>query len=384
MCTTEPSSVAVNEKSKPASSSFACPGKNLSGRRRGGDRHVPVSAGRLGAARSAVPAGATCTPLAVGFRRFIRSQPSTSQWHTHPVLVGLLPGIRHVRAPLVAGCCFLLAGWLVWGRHLPHEGEATGLLADAYRLGRQVGQPIVLGFVAFIAYVLGSTAIWLFNWFAQNVRRFARFTAEWLADRRAALWQWIAARLLKRLGRDPWAAAVGHPDMYLFNLVDDWPVHEDDYDLYEDEERTLTFAIIGDLSNAPSRLIGSEPEIYAEFDRRAAEAGMLSVLAGGVIPLTFAFCVIMPRMSVLIVVLGVATALVCGVRAASKLRGARSVLVDSALVGRIEMPRFRQAASALIKSREEYAAEFAALLAARKARREEPHVEGTHPALPAM
>lgn len=196
------------------------------------------------------------------------------------MLTGLLPGLRHVRSPFVAGCCFLLAAWLVWGRHLPPEGEATGLLADAYRLGRYVGQPIVLALVAFIAYMIGSTAVWFFNQVTWNIRRLARFIAERLVDSDESLRQRLGGWVLERLGRDPWEAVIGDPAVYLINLRDDWSQDEQD-DLIEGEERRLNAVIADDLSKAPTRLIDFRPDLYAEFDRRSSDGrGQHSLRSG--------------------------------------------------------------------------------------------------------
>lgn len=79
------------------------------------------------------------------------------------MLSSLLPGIRHVRAPLAAGFVWLVALWFllepVWDRN----SAAEGLIGSANRLMdalNVLGQGAVLSFAA---YLLGSFSVLLFS-----------------------------------------------------------------------------------------------------------------------------------------------------------------------------------------------------------------------------
>jgi hypothetical protein len=75
------------------------------------------------------------------------------------VLIQLLPGVRHVRGPLVVGILWLLVGWLIWGRHLPKSPPPNDLLADIYRLVAMAGQPATLAAIGLLAYFVGVLII---------------------------------------------------------------------------------------------------------------------------------------------------------------------------------------------------------------------------------
>jgi hypothetical protein len=79
------------------------------------------------------------------------------------VFATLLPGLRHLRAPLAAGFLWLLGAWLLLADHIPVRHEATGGLRTLIDLGDQLGR-VSLGVVAaFAAYVVGSAAAQLFG-----------------------------------------------------------------------------------------------------------------------------------------------------------------------------------------------------------------------------
>ena len=64
-----------------------------------------------------------------------------------PVFSSLLPGVRHVRAPLVAGFLWLLGLWLLIAGRIPAREHATGGLRTLIDLGDRMGR-ISLGVVA--------------------------------------------------------------------------------------------------------------------------------------------------------------------------------------------------------------------------------------------
>jgi hypothetical protein len=125
------------------------------------------------------------------------------------VLSSLLPGLREIRAPLAAGCVWLLCGWLVVGHNAPPPSTAKGVLADLYRLAGLLGKPVTLAAFAVLAYVLGvlSTALMDNLVYAGNLihrTRLAPLSPEtWLVTRiEATVEQMIMNRIMDRFGRD--------------------------------------------------------------------------------------------------------------------------------------------------------------------------------------
>jgi hypothetical protein len=60
------------------------------------------------------------------------------------VLASLLPGVRELRAPLVAGYVWLLGLWLLLRHALPEPGRAVGVYKDLVDLDAWAGKPAIL------------------------------------------------------------------------------------------------------------------------------------------------------------------------------------------------------------------------------------------------
>jgi hypothetical protein len=77
------------------------------------------------------------------------------------MLASLLPGVREVRGPLVAGYLWLLFAWLVVD--VPERAELSGPLAQVAELGDLL-TPVGVGVAAsFAAYLIGSLSEDLFG-----------------------------------------------------------------------------------------------------------------------------------------------------------------------------------------------------------------------------
>src|SRR3954454_16403610 len=67
----------------------------------------------------------------------------------------MLPGFRHVRAPLFSGYIWLFVAWLLLAGDFPHKQESP-VYRYAYELGETVG-PVGVALVASVAaYLVGS------------------------------------------------------------------------------------------------------------------------------------------------------------------------------------------------------------------------------------
>jgi hypothetical protein len=82
-------------------------------------------------------------------------------------LTSLLPGVREVRAPLVAGYLWVLFGWLVADPSSPDEARVDlyDRLSEVLRAIGPVGQAVAVSILAFLlGSVLTTVAIKLFQW----------------------------------------------------------------------------------------------------------------------------------------------------------------------------------------------------------------------------
>ncbi|MDJ0466791.1 hypothetical protein [Streptomyces sp. H27-C3] len=92
------------------------------------------------------------------------------------MLANLLPGLRDVRAPLSAGCIWLLTLWLLLGDRVPTEQQARGVWASLYRLGGLIGPAGILASGSFLAYLIGAMlAVRVVTVNAQEAPKAARF-----------------------------------------------------------------------------------------------------------------------------------------------------------------------------------------------------------------
>ena len=70
-------------------------------------------------------------------------------------LSAVLPGLREVRAPLIAGYLYLLLIWLQWGDRL-EEGQDEGAIGKLVELGHALPTAVTLAAASVAAYLLGS------------------------------------------------------------------------------------------------------------------------------------------------------------------------------------------------------------------------------------
>ncbi len=75
----------------------------------------------------------------------------------------LLPGLRDVRGPLIAGYLWLFAGWLLLAGHLP-DRDAAGVYARSFEVGDVLGRAGLAAAVSIAAYLLGSLLQAAMSW----------------------------------------------------------------------------------------------------------------------------------------------------------------------------------------------------------------------------
>ena len=173
------------------------------------------------------------------------------------MLAAVLPGIRHLRTPLACGIVWMAILWLLLARHLPSREQATGLLAQIHELAALAGPGVVLGALAFVAYIIGD--IWgniqtgVRVWTVETHRmlplpRFGRKNEDWLLD------QFTTSDGIYRELLPNFEIRRPNPD-----------------DLTEDVRVGLKRALWSDLNRAPIRLLGTDSKLHDQYDRYWSE-----------------------------------------------------------------------------------------------------------------
>src|SRR5688500_9162183 len=75
------------------------------------------------------------------------------------MLTSLLPGLRELRAPLVAGYVWVVGLWFAFGHLFPAAAQATGGWAEVNRIAGWAGRPGILAAVSLAAYLLGIFSV---------------------------------------------------------------------------------------------------------------------------------------------------------------------------------------------------------------------------------
>ena len=86
-------------------------------------------------------------------------------------LANLLPGVRELRSPLVAGYLWLLFAWLRWDEAVPTRGHAQGTWHELYSAADTVGAIGIVIAASFLAYLVGSLSIGLWSFFVTPIER---------------------------------------------------------------------------------------------------------------------------------------------------------------------------------------------------------------------
>jgi hypothetical protein len=274
------------------------------------------------------------------------------------VFANLIPGAREVRPPLAAGGIALLAVALALEPNWPNSQSATGLTASLIAVHDALG-PVGRGVVfAFAAYLVGSIVQgfssvipWLTSFRRGGTGRPDWEPEEWSSLRRFASFQVEAAfkKLEEAYGKNSMelAEAGAFQGLPFFSLYEFW---------VRDEEQPQEETARGEVSRALARqinaegyltqrrLLGAEPEWFAEVDRFEAEAELREAIA---LPLLTLGTVCALRSSEVVagaaILFGsVVFTLALLAQGRSRRRRARDTLVDAVVVGRVQPPSLEQ------------------------------------------
>lgn len=271
------------------------------------------------------------------------------------MLASMLPGVREVRAPLIAGYLWLLGLWiafepLVRGRH-----DGSELFATLGRLG-DLMSPAVLGVVVSVAaYLVGSLA----DSGLQSLRR--RIMRDYVMGsiaspddgpsiKAVASLEIIGDEQIEEVRRRLGEAELDVSDLpdELFGDAETHFVDEADRSP-ERLGQELERSIMEELPLIATRLITESPELFATVDRLRAEA-QLRFAVGLSLPVVLVAATFRSSAWWLLGLLLTAPLLL---QAHHRSKEANDVLIDAVLIGKVEPPaveRLRRAVDHVIGS----------------------------------
>jgi hypothetical protein len=194
------------------------------------------------------------------------------------VLASLLPGLRELRTPLTVGWTWLAALWVAFGTFIPEREKATGLLLGIYEVGDGLGKAIILGVLAFIAYLLGSlveweAGDWVFRPRGRYSGRASVVAAERLLDRYIYFQKQEIDLQHKTL--DSFAIL----NQVVGSATDPTSVPENSRESTPDLTARVARIVLRQQTQLESRLLAEKREVYDYYDRLKESADLRVNLA---------------------------------------------------------------------------------------------------------
>ncbi|MEV5240165.1 hypothetical protein AB0K89_13805 [Streptomyces cinnamoneus] len=252
------------------------------------------------------------------------------------MLASLLPGLREIRTPLVAGYIWLVTVWLAVERNIPNRQQAHGHLRQLYILTDFFGKSIILTVITFLAYLLGT----LLQVRALSVLRpILRYRVRRQKDihGRDSLEELSSSRGL--LG---WRLLLTGPasdtlTRYVHTRIQQ-AVPESAGKWLRVESFRAKEILTSDLDQVRTRLFAANADLYGESDRKASEADLRAnvAAAGGTLSVVLAWKVD-PLWLLLLPVSGILL-----VRAVSLARQANDMLVQAVVTELVRSPQLEQ------------------------------------------
>jgi hypothetical protein len=280
------------------------------------------------------------------------------------MFASLLPGVRHVRAPLAAGFLWLSGAWLLLADQIPDQQVATGGLRTLIDLGNEIGR-VPLGVVAaFAAYVVGTAAAQLFGRFTRELSGVVQLlrglppseSPGIRGDDPGILFTFTAESSIKatasdRLGEVRRRAFAANVDPDAIIGVTTVFSDEEDYQIFHAEHPRSwdkwNFLIdqaqrrsIREFELLATRLMTSDPQLFAELDRHRAEAELRYQLVPALVFADIALAFTWTPWCLLALPL-VAFLFVQGMHSAER---AGDIVADAALVGQVAAPAVERVA----------------------------------------
>jgi len=286
------------------------------------------------------------------------------------MLSTLIPGLRHLRAPVAAGYVWLIAIYLALAPVMPEPDQATGVYADVYDLAASVGPAAALAASAFVAYLIGLLSADLSRALVVVATRTARGIGgghRWAGNGNAELSSrgWSAAlaiseervlRIESVLRREAVSSEEIEESIPIGrSIARDDPLHVlcDIAELSEQDVRRdadlggpalgLTERLMTDLRLSKLRLLEKSPEVFEEVDRTESEAE--TRLA--VVPPLIALVLVLAFTSSAFWLVGALPVLMLFHQGVQRRQERGDQLIDAVSVGTIEPPELERLSKVL-------------------------------------
>lgn len=214
--------------------------------------------------------------------------------HTHVVVFSaLLPGLREIRAPFVAGFLWLTVLWLWVDLPTRREVARTGGARESLiELGDAVGRAGLLAVAALVAYLIGSLSEEARHAARRTLFRLGRRVRLRWEDRRVRRRGFVASLAVPMSARGKTSVSryidealtqlaitaqrKGHSDVRTALRINPDDVVADGVHIADWEPLVpdVTREIYEDLGLMRTRLITGHPDLAAEYDRLQAESSL--------------------------------------------------------------------------------------------------------------
>lgn len=274
------------------------------------------------------------------------------------ILNNLLPGLREIRAPLIAGYLWLVAAWFALQPLLPGDKSASGIVASAVALYGVVPPVGVAAASVVFAFLIGSLAEALLSGVWRRERGFGGilFTPP-IGPRGVQAMQTVALREAEHASRvlqdagTSLSAALHEPlesiDIpTVARLINKSRVEVNNATgqsakLIPERDAVIYMAVVirtaleEERNLLATRLIGEEPELFESIDRLRAESSLRFEIGPALIASAIVLLVRSGSMAWLLILAAVA---ILWRQGSVRYRESNDLLFDALLLSRVKSP----------------------------------------------
>lgn len=295
------------------------------------------------------------------------------------MLQSLLPGLRHLRAPLTAGYIWLFALWLTSRDALVSQSQLLDVSSRIAEIATWAGKPATLAAITLLAYLVGIISIAVTTGVGRIAKPLRVVPLRWLVPNYwlnksidISLGEVIERRLSEHYVDDPkfrdalkkhLSDCKNKAKISGDNLISSaYEVPEDsriEQKAIDDEfwRRFLVRLLVDndqyvdsakeDVEQLAYRLLGKEEKVYEEYDRRRSEGIFRLAL---VLPLAFLFLAL-SHIGGVEWLLGLPIPIVFAYLAAASFAEAKRGLASAVSSGRVELPSLERLRTRDVKLR---------------------------------
>ncbi len=274
------------------------------------------------------------------------------------ILNNLLPGLREVRAPLIAGYLWLIAAWFALQPLFPNDEPTSGIVASAVALHDAVSALGIAVASAVAAFLIGSLSEALLSGLWRRERGFGGilFTSP-IGLRGVQAMQTVALREAEHVSRvlqetgtslssalqEPLestdiptvAQLINKSRVQVGNAIGNpaTPISERDAVIYMTV--VIRTALEEERDLLATRLIGEEPELFGSIDRLRGESSLRFEIGPPLIALTIVLLIRSCSLAWLLILIAVA---ILWRQGSVRYRESNDLLFDALFLNRVKSP----------------------------------------------